>query len=222
MTDAPLVAGSLFGLRTWRVVAADGGEALVGPLYDAPWPTGGKWLRASCDGGHLAPDPECECGLHAWHPGQKSARDVMAVRGMVPGVLEAQGPVEVHEDGFRAERGRPYALVAMPGRNAELVRRVAERYGAAVIDAARPEQLLAYCRQHGLGMDERVVAALLGIPDPAERRRAKLRKTRGDVMRVAALVVISVLLVVLGLALITDPPGERTLYGRTGEVHVVH
>jgi hypothetical protein len=220
VSDDPLVAGSLFGLRTWRVVAADGGEALVGPLYDAPWPTGGEWLRASCPGGHLAPDSQCECGLHAWHPGLRSAREVMAVRRMVPGVLEAQGPVEVHEDGFRAQRGRPYALVAMPGRNAELVRRLADRYGAAVIDASRPEQLLAYCRQHELGMDERVVAELLGIRDPVERRRAKLRETRTAVMRVAAAVVISVLLVALGLALITDPPGERTLYGRTGEVHV--
>ena len=220
MTDAPLVAGSLFGLRTWRVLAGDGDEALVGPLYNAPWPAGGEWLRASCPGGHLAPDPQCECGLHAWHPRLQSARDVMAVRRVVPGVLEAQGPIEVHEDGFRAQRGRPYALIAVPGRNADLVRRLAERYGAAVIDASRPEQLLAFCRQHRLGMDERVVAELLGIGDPGERRRAKLRKTRSDVLRVAAAVVISVLLVVLGLAVATDPPGAHTLYGRTGEVHV--
>jgi hypothetical protein len=218
VTDAPLVAGSLFGLRTWRV-APDGSEALVGPLYDAPWPPGGEWLRATCPGGHLAPDPQCECGLHAWHPRLESARDVMAVRRVVPGVIEVQGPIEVHEDGFRAQRGRPYALVAVPGRNAELVRRLAERYGAAVIDASRPEQLLDYCKAHRLGMGEQVVAELLGIGDPGERRRAKLRKARIDVLRVAAAVVISVLLVALGLAVATDQPGE-TLYGRTGEVHV--
>jgi hypothetical protein len=142
------------------------------------------------------------------------------VRRVVPGVLEAQGPVEVHEDGLRAERGRPYALVAMPGRNAQLVRRLAERYDAEVVEAARPEALLAFCRERGLGLDEPVVAELLGIGDPRERKRAKLRKARGDLLRVAAAVLISALLVVLGLALATDPPGERTLYGRAGEVHV--
>jgi hypothetical protein len=220
VTDAPLVAGSLFGLRTWRVVADDGGEALVGPLYKAPWPAGGEWLHASCANHHRAPDAACDCGLHAWHPRLRSARDVMAVRGTVPGVLEAQGPVEVHEDGFRAQRGRPYALVAMPGRNARLVRRLAARYDAAVVEASRPEELLAYCRERRLGLDEQVVAELLGIGDPRERRRAKLRKSRIDVLRVAAAVVISALLVALGLAVATDPPGERTLHGRTGEVHV--
>jgi hypothetical protein len=220
VSDEPLVAGSLFGLRTWRVVAADGGEALVGPLYKSPWPTGGEWLRATCPRDHRAPDAECDCGLHAWHPRLKSARAVMAVRGTVPGVLEAQGPVEVHEDGFRAQRGRPFALVAMPGRNVQLVRRLAARYDAAVVEASRPEELLAYCRRQRLGLDEWVVAELLGIGDPAERARAKLRKTRGDVLRVVAAVLISALLVVLGLVVATDPPGDRTLHGRTGEVHV--
>jgi hypothetical protein len=220
VTDAPLVAGSLFGLRTWRVIADDGGEALSGPLYDTPWPVGGEWLRATCSHGHLAPDPHCDCGVHAWHPRLRSARDVMAVRGVVPGVLEAQGPVEVHEDGFRAQRGRPYALVAVPGRNAQLVRRLAERYHADVIDASRPAQLIAYCRERSLGMDERVVAELLGIGDPTERQRAKLRKARIDLLRVVAAFLVSVLLVVLGLMVATDPPGPRTLYGRTGEVHV--
>jgi hypothetical protein len=219
VTDAPLVAGSLFGLRTWRVIADDGGEALSGPLYGARWPAGGDWLRADCELGHRAPEADCDCGVHAWHPRLRSARDVMAVRGVVPGVLEAQGPVEVHEDGFRAQRGRPYALVAMPGRNAKLVRRLAERYDAQVIEASRPEALLAFCRERGLGMDEAVVAELLGIDDPSERERAKLRKARIDILRVVAAFAISLLLVVLGLVLITDPPGPRTLYGRTGPVH---
>jgi hypothetical protein len=123
-------------------------------------------------------------------------------------------------DGARAPRARPYALVAVPGRNAQLVRRLAERYHADVIDASRPAQLLAYCRERSLGMDERVVAELLGIGDPTERQRAKLRKARIDLLRVVAAFLVSVLLVVLGLMVATDPPGPRTLYGRTGEVHV--
>jgi hypothetical protein len=220
VTDAPLVAGSLFGLRTWRVIADGGEEALSGPLYATPWPAGGEWVHAECRTGHRAPAADCDCGVHAWHPRPRSARDVLAVRGVVPGVLEAQGPVEVHEDGFRAERGRPYALVAMPGRNAQLVRRLAERYDAEVIEASRPEELLAFCRERHLGMDAGVVAELLGIEDPVERERAKLRKARIDVLRYVAAFAIALLLVLVGLVVITDPPGPRTLYGRTGPVHV--
>jgi hypothetical protein len=219
VTDTPLVAGSLFGLRTWRVIADDSGEVLSGPLYGAPWPAGGEWLRADCELGHRAPGADCDCGVHAWHPRPRSARDVLAVRGVIPGVLEAQGPVEVHEEGFRAQRGRPYALVAVPGRNALLVRRLAERYDAAVIETSRPEEVLAFCHEHRLGMDEGVVADLLGI-DLDERKRAKLRKARLDALRFVAAFAIAVLLVVVGLAVLTDPPGPRTLYGRTGPVHV--
>jgi hypothetical protein len=219
VSDAPLVAGSLFGLRTWRVVSDDGGEYLAGPLTGTRWPTGGDWLRASCEVGHVPPHADHDCGIHAWHPTRRSAREVLAVRGVIPGILEAQGPVEVHDDGFRAQRGRPYALVAAPGRNVQLIRRLAERYDAEVVEAAGPDALLTFCRERGLGMDRDVVAELLGIADPDERERAKLRKARIDLLRYVAVVAACLLLIVLGLAVITDPPGERTLYGRTGEIH---
>jgi hypothetical protein len=219
VSDVPLVAGSLFGLRTWRVDADDGGEFLTGPLQRTRWPPGGEWLRATCHDAHAAPDADCDCGVHAWHPSRRSARDVLAVRGVVAGILEAQGPVEVHEDGFRAERGRPYALVATPGRNTQRIRRLAERYDAELVELSGPDALLAHCREHGPGMDRDVVAELLGIADPDERERAKLRRARIDLLRFVAAFVVSLLLIALGLALATDPPGPRTLYGRTGEIH---
>jgi hypothetical protein len=219
VTGAPLVAGSLFGLRTWRTEADDGGEYLAGPQQGTRWPAGGDWLRASCHLGHSAPAPAHDCGVHAWHPSRRSAHDVLAVRRVVPGILEAQGPVEVHEDGFRAQRGRPYALVAAPGRNLQLIRRLADRYRADVVEVSGPDALLTYCRERGLGMDRMVVAELLGITDPVERERARLRKARTDALRVAAAFAVSLLLVALGLVVAGDPPGERTLYGRTGEVH---
>ena len=219
MSDAPLVAGSLFGLRTWRVVSDDGGEYLAGPLTGTRWPTGGEWLRASCELGHVPPDPDHDCGIHAWHPTRHSAREVLAVRGVIAGILEAQGPVEVHDDGFRAQRGRPYALVVTPGRNAQLIHRVAERYGAEVVEVPGPDALLAFCRERQLGMDRQVVADLLGIADLDERERAKLRRARIDRLRFVAIVVACLVLIALGLTVITDPPGERTLYGRTGEIH---
>jgi hypothetical protein len=219
VSDAPLVAGSLFGLRTWRVVSDDGGEYLAGPLTGTRWPTGGDWLRASCEVGHVPPHADHDCGIHAWHPTRRSAREVLAVRGVIPGILEAQGPVEVHDDGFRAQRGRPYALVALPGRNARLIRRLAEHYDAEVVEASGPDALLTFCRERGLGMDREVVAELLGIPDIEERERAKLRKARIDVLRFVAIVAACLVLIALGLSVITDPSGPRTLYGRTGEIH---
>jgi hypothetical protein len=215
----PLIAGSVYGLRTWKVARDSGGEWLVGPLYGTPWPTGGQWVSAACPKGHAAPAAECDCGVHAWHPRRRSARDILAVRGMVPGIVEAQGAVEVHEDGFRAERARPHPRVAAPGRNAQLIRRLADRYGAAMIEVSGPDALLDACRERQLGMDEPVVADLLGLNDPDERRRAKLRKARTDALRVVAAFAVALVLVVLGLVIATDPPGERTLYGRTGEIH---
>lgn len=219
MSDAPLVAGSLFGLRTWRVVSDDGGEYLAGPLTGTRWPMGGAWLRASCEVGHAPPDPDHDCGIHAWHPTRRSAREVLAVRGVIPGILEAQGPVEVHDDGFRAQRGRPFALVATPGRNAALIRRLAERYDAEVIETSGADALLTICRERGFGMDRKVVADLLGIADAGERERAKLRKARTDVLRFVAILAASLILIALGLAVVRDPPGPRTLYGRTGQIH---
>ena len=219
MTETPLFADPLYGLRHWRVTADARGEWLTAPYQNAHWPPGGQWLHAKCPSGHGAPATDCDCGVHAWHPRRRSTRDVLAVRATVAGIVEAQGAVEVHEDGFRAARSRPYALILTPGRNEALIRRLAERYDAAVIEVSGPRALLAWCREHGIGMDERVVADLLGTGDPEERRRARFRDAWKDGLRVAAALAIAALLVVLGLQVAQDPPGDRTVFGRTGEVH---
>lgn len=213
----PLVPAPLYGLRTWRVVGAPGEERLAGPQRPAPWPDGGEWLRAVCGqgAGHDAPYAACDCGIHAWHPRRRSARRVFACRREVPGILEAWGAVELHADGLRAERARPYALVAAPGRNGAQIARLAARYDAQVIEARGPDELLAWCRERNLGVSEAVVARLLG-PDRAKPRGI----SRGDVLRVAAALLIAALLVLGGLQFITDPPGPRTINGRTGEIHV--
>jgi hypothetical protein len=58
-------------------------------------------------------------------------------------------------------------------------------------------------------------------PASAERhRRVRRERMRATALRVAAVVALSVLLVVAGLALATDPPGERVLQGRSGEITV--
>jgi hypothetical protein len=215
VTDTPLFADPLYGLRFWRVSADDSGELLVGPHQGTFWPPAGEWLQARCPLGHDAPAPSCDCGAHAWHPRRKSVRDVLAPRGTVAGLVEARGAVEVHEDGIRAALARPHALIVTPGRNEALIRRLAARYDTSLVEVRGPRALLAYCREHDIGMDEGVVSELLGV-NTTERRRARFRQ---DFLRVVAALLISALLVVLGLAVAGDPPGDRTLYGRAGEVH---
>jgi hypothetical protein len=221
VTDEPLVPGPLYGLRTWAIVSEDGHERLAGPHKGVQWPPGDGWFAATCtSGNHRPPERDCHCGVHAWHPTRANAKRVLASRRELAGVVEARGAIELHEDGFRAEEARPHALVASRERSAKLVRRLAESYHAQVVEVSRPEDLLAWCRERGLGLDESVVAELLG-PDrlhkSAERRRIA---RRNNWLRLAAALAISAILIVLGSQLLQDPKGPHTLYGRTGEIHV--
>lgn len=126
----------------------------------------------------------------------------------------------MHEDGFRAERARPCVLLLAPGRNARLVHRLAKAYGARVVEVDGAGAVLDFCRARGLGLDESGVVALLG-PSTAEKiRRARRGQARADALRLAAAVAVAALLVVAGLQFATDPPGERVLHGRTGEIHI--
>lgn len=218
MRDTPLVPTPVYGLRTWTVKGERPDERLAGAYRDSsPWPPGGPWFEASCGEGHGAPAPQCSCGVHAWHPRSRAARRILAARREVPGIVEASGAIEVHEDGFRAERARPYALLLAPGRNAALVHRLGEAYHVPVVEAAAPDAVLSWCREHGLGLGEPVVAELLGTDELEAQRRARQAKVRGNVLRVTVAVMVAALLVVLGVVA-TDPPGDRTLNGRAGEV----
>jgi hypothetical protein len=220
VSDEPLVPGPLYGLRTWIVVSEGGRERLRGLHQGGEWPAGDGWLHAECATAaeHHPPGNECQCGIHAWHPTPKNARRVLASKLELPGVIEARGAVEVHEEGFRAERARPHALVSTPSRNVKLVQRLAQLYDTQVIEVRKPEELLAWCRERGLGMDERVVAQLLGPEWVQQSARRKRARRRNNVLRVAAALAIAAILVALG-AQLHEPDGPRTLYGRTGEIH---
>ena len=135
----------------------------------------------------------------------------------MPGIVEARGAIEVHEDGFRAERARPYALLLAPGRNAALAHRLGEAYQVPVVEAADPDDVLGWCEEHGLGLAAPVVADLLGADELEAQQRARKARVRSGALRLSVAVVAAALLVVLGLVA-TDPPGDRTLQGRAGEV----
>ena len=113
---------------------------------------------------------------------------------------------------------RNFATISTPSRNGKRVRRLAELYATQVIEVRKPAELVAWCRERGLGMDQRVVAELLG-PEWAQQCAARKRsRRRNNVLRVAAALAISAILIVLG-AQLAEPDGSHTLYGRTGEVH---
>jgi hypothetical protein len=213
MSDPAIVPSPLYGLRTWAVVGAPGAERLGAPQRDATWPTGGEWLEAHCPTGHAAPASGCECGVHAWHPRLRSARRALASRRHVAGVVEATGAVELHEDGFRAERARPYAIVDVPWRSGRVSRTLAEAYGVPLIEARRAADLVEWCRARDLGLDRSVVERMLGGA-AIERRR---RRSRVRALRAAAVLAVVAAMLATGL-LLTDSPGDRKLSGRAGDV----
>ena len=219
--EAPLVTEPVYGLRTWTIVREGEVERLAGPHQGGQWRPGGAWTEAGCSQSqaHRPPAPGCNCGVHAWHPSGRSAKHVLSGRRQIPGIAEARGTIEVHEDGIRAERARPRVLVLLPGRNARLVHRLADAYEAEVLEVRDAADLLEFCRSRGLGLDEPTVTELLG-PAVEKSRRARREKRRRDFLRVIAAAALVVLLVVGGLTLATDPPGERVLKGRAGEVRV--
>ena len=184
--DAPLVAGPLYGLREWHVHQTAGGDRIAGPFAATEWPADG--LTATCThADHAAPGGDCSCGIYGWHPTADSAETVLdGGRGSVGGIVAVWGAVELHGVGFRAAHGRPHTLVIPPdagARRERRVRRLAEAYGAEVL-AGGPDELLAHCTAHGLGLDARAVSELLG---PAERVRRR-REVTGAAARLAATV----------------------------------
>jgi hypothetical protein len=219
MSDLSLVPGPIYGLRTWRVAGARGEERLIGSQRTTTWPVGRALLDAECSATppHDPPGATCACGLHAWHPRRAAARRVCGVRSEVPGILEASGAVELHADGFRAERARPYALVLLPGRNARQLERLAEAYDVELLRLHGPSELLACCRERGLGLSESVVTDLLGAERLAATRRQSRRRRAIRAASIAA-----ALLILTGVAIAIDPGVEhgKALSGRSGEIRV--
>jgi hypothetical protein len=222
VTETPLVAGPLYGLRTWVVAGEPGAERLAGPQSGAPWPDGGAWLHAACarDAAHRAPAHDCVCGVHALHPDAHNARRVLASRREVAGIVECHGAVEVHAEGFRAARGRPHALVVTPMRNAALAGRLARAYGAEVVEVHGPAELADWCRERGLGLDATVVDGLLGPGATARSRRERRRRTRRLVAGLTAWLVGSVILALIAAAALPDPEGPHDVFGRAGHFHI--
>jgi len=218
MSTAPLVPSPLFGLRTWSAVGAHGSERLAAPHRRTPWPDGGNWLTARCerDPQHEAPASGCACGIHAWHPGRRSAKKVLGMRWEIPGVVECAGAVEVHREGLRAERARPYALLLLPGANAARAERLAAAHAAQLVRVDGADDVVAWCRERGLGLTPADVDRLLGPEALAAERAARRRRRRVTGLKLGAVTAV-VAAALAGGILAFDPPDHR-LFGRSGWV----
>jgi hypothetical protein len=106
-----LVPGTLRGYRTWRLTL---GGHLVSTAMESLWDDGVN--EATCFSplehpGVAVPDARCQCGFYGWY----APDDSRIVPSDVFGVIEASGRIILGTHGFRAERARPVAVVAMRG-----------------------------------------------------------------------------------------------------------
>ena len=195
-----------------------GSERLAAPQRGTPWPDAGEWLTARCgsDPDHHAPEAGCACGTHAWHPSRKSARKVLGMRWEVPGVVELAGAVEIHREGLRAERARPYALFVLPSANAARAERLAAAHRAQVVPVRGADEAAAWCRDRGLGLSPAAVARLLGPEALAKEQRARRHRRRVAGLKLGAITAV-VAAAIAGGIVAFDPPDHR-LFGRSGWV----
>jgi hypothetical protein len=105
------------GWRVWCVQETPSGLRLASVIHEEMWPCDGDVLAECGAEGHVAPDVDCVCGVHAarepaaiWSylRGRDDARTVARVIGRVA----LWGRVVEHEHGWRGERAFALSLVS--------------------------------------------------------------------------------------------------------------
>lgn len=123
---------------------------------------------------HVAPEPDCHCGLYAMHTIEEMVSDVRGPikAGEVAGAVVGWGAMEVHEAGWRAQYARVVALACenlatcadmhrlggyepltldAARRRQETIRALGQRYGVPVV---RPEDLYLWAEREGQPLPE--------------------------------------------------------------------
>jgi len=182
--EGTFLAGAVRGVRMWEADKARGGHPRLRGFGGWHWQPFGRPSVAEClspsgkkEKSHRdasAPAIGCTCGLYAHHPWARDAwQDFDLLSGSGPnsqrddwilGVVEAWGHLEVHADGFRAQRARPVLLIGAADADPEaldLIRRMGEEYrcGWQAVDSVEAlEDLLD--RVEG-GLDRGLVGELV-------------------------------------------------------------
>lgn len=184
--EPPLVAGPIHGVRVWRIQRGSGESRLAGVFQDSEWPPG-RPLKARCVGfpggavSHTPPVRDCDCGIYALHPDERAIAytELVDFEAATPphaivGIIEAWGRIELYRDGFRAEYARVGALAVLGRHRLGAARAnleaLADRYDAELLRFCGVDELVAHCRERGLGLDERAIEGLVGVErdDPWE------------------------------------------------------
>ena len=191
--DIPTFSECVIGYRAWR---ADD-EGLLWPVYSrrVPWLPGVntarctrswshrlalRWLWGERDLAvfgaatkHDAPAQDCACGLYSWRrPMQRwFEHPALCTPPRIVGAVASWGRLQVHADGFRAQRACVVTL-AYPDhvpRAPSSLGRIAERYRADVVPLSELEQAAS---RHGTPVPEALHLRRDGpgtSPGPSER-----------------------------------------------------
>jgi hypothetical protein len=138
--------------RAWALGRTPDGQPELRPIiYSGErWPAR-EVARAECPpharSGHLAPDPDCTCGLYAVD-GLDRLPAVMGRDVTVIGSVSVWGTLIEHDSGFRAELGYPDRLRLVCGPCWH-----ARTFSPDVVGVARTSRgtLLALCERHARG-----------------------------------------------------------------------
>ncbi len=167
MSEPPLFAGAVHGLRCWSV-NEHGLLFGIGNGAEMVWAPDGEPTRAFClSSEHRAPDPDCGCGLYAFHPDAfRGCRGPVGDVTIAGGIVEAWGRIELHGCGFRAQYARPVSLLLphahlLAPEEEQLLRAVARRYRASLVPMPKPEHAAEWCRLHGIGLEPGMVEGLV-------------------------------------------------------------
>jgi hypothetical protein len=148
--DLPLAAGSVTGVRLWRVdmasaeAIADGAPRPAAGLLAGVF--GGVWRRgenvAVCGGGahggppcpgDLVPAPECGCGFWAYWALRYAWRCDYYWRAEVIGIIQGYGRTRIGTRGCRCGKARIVGLYLRPADPAQPPRRLGHRDLAGVL-----------------------------------------------------------------------------------------
>ncbi len=125
----PLLTAAVPGFRAWAL-GSDG--RLRAAAWDRHyWSEGINVAACARGGGHVAPHGDCTCGLYAFHTVHRQLSSELFI-----GAVAAWGAMEVHVDGFRAERACVLALGRRDGmRPAELraLQRASQYYRVPIV-----------------------------------------------------------------------------------------
>lgn len=180
----PYLAGTIIGVREWR--GKRGLKPITSPTGGFEWKSDGSATEAECRCDHDPPQPDCGCGLYAYHPWSIFGTDLLSrpsVGESVVGLVEAWGKIEVHRDGFRAQYAKPVAFVFKAGDRtnrwlgdpyASHLTELAERCDAKVIHADDPTAVPRWLEENGSELAKESVEKL--VTPNFGKLRARLAK----------------------------------------------